>query len=132
MSSFPADLARHIAQRLAAETDPDLPALTERALAEGSRAPTRSATYDPGTAIALAALLVSAAQFAWSAYRDLKKDRQEARQEPAATSPRDLLLRRLRIEMGDPPGISRARRDRLFGVVVEEVLIRPPDEQPRR
>ncbi len=34
MSSFPADLARRIAQRLADETDPDLPALTERALAE--------------------------------------------------------------------------------------------------
>ena len=128
MSSFPADLARRIAQRLADETDPNLPALTERTLAEAAEASAGSPTYDPGTTIALAALLVSAAQFAWSAYRDLKKDRQEARKDPAAASHRDLLLRRLRLEMSDPPGISRARRDRLFEVVVEEVLIRPSDE----
>ena len=129
MSSLPADLARRAAQRLAAETDPDLPAQTELALAGGAQASTRSATYDPGTAIAFAALLVSAAQFAWTAYRDLKKDREAARAEPAATPPRDLLLRRLRIEMGDPPGIPRARRDRLFEVVVDEVLIRPPGQR---
>lgn len=103
------------------ETDPNLPVLTERLLAEGPQAPPESHTYDAGVAIGLAALLVSAAQFAWSVYRDLKKDRRER---PTTAAHRELLLRRLRLEYSGRTEISQARRDRLFEVVVEEVLVR--------
>ncbi len=132
MSSFPADLARRIAQRLADETDPNLPALTERVLAEGPETSPESHTYDAGVAIALAALLVSAAQFAWSVYRDLKKDRQEDREKPPTASHRELLLRRMRVEFRGRTEIPRARRDRLFEVVVDEVLVREEENQGER
>ena len=125
MSSFPDDLARQIANRLAGEMDPSLPERTERVLAEGTDAPPPpSRTFDPATTIALAALLVSAAQFAWGVYRDLKKDREAARSVPPATPPRELLQRRLRMEFRENTKISGGQRDRLFEVVVDEVLAR--------
>ena len=122
-----ADLARQSAQRLAADLDvPNLPALTERALAQGSDLElTPMRTFDAATSIALAAFLLSAVQFAWQVYRDLKKDREE-KQEPV-TPPRDLLLRRLRLQFGESQQISRADRDRVFQVVVDEVLVRGRD-----
>jgi hypothetical protein len=131
MSAFPPDLARRIAQRLAEETDPNLPALTQRVLAEGPETSTKPQSYDAGTAIALAALLLTVAQFAWSVYRDLKKDQQEAEEKPAVASPRELLYRRLRLEFHDRPGVSPTQRDRLFEVVVDEVLLRD-GAAPRR
>jgi hypothetical protein len=123
VSTFPPDLARRVAERLAAETDPNLPALTERLLADGPEASAKPQTYDAGTAIALAALLLGVAQFAWAIYRDLRKDRQEAQEKPRTTSHRELLHRRMRLEFHDRPGVSTAQRDRLFEVVVDEVML---------
>ncbi len=120
-----ADLAREAARRLAAELDPNLPALTERALAEGPAPAPVLRSFDAGTSIALAALILGAAQFAWAIYRDLKKDRKE-RREPARAD-RDLLLRRLRLKLGQTSGITGAHRDRVFEVIVDEVLVRGRD-----
>src|SRR5690242_11527838 len=66
-----ADLARRAAAHLAPETDRNLPALVEAQL-QGGGAP--SGRYEAATAIALASLIISAAQFARDIYRDLKKD----------------------------------------------------------
>ncbi len=121
MTSFPTDLARRIAERLA-DDDPDLPALTERVLVEGPKPAATARSFDPGTTIALAALLVSAAQFAWGVHRDLKQDRRQAAKDEDAEVRRELLLRRLRLKMDASPGVSPAQRDRVFDVVVEEVL----------
>ncbi len=129
MSSFPDDLARRIADRLAGETNLSLPAFTEQVLAEGTDAtPPPMRTFDPATTIALAALLVSAAQFAWGAYRDLKKDREAEKTGPPATPPRELLQRRLRLKFSETTRISAGQRDRLLEVVVDEVLARESEE----
>ena len=55
MTSSPDELARQAAQRLAPEVDRNLPALVEAQIQAGGQPPER---YDPGTAIALAALLL--------------------------------------------------------------------------
>lgn len=76
LSAAEAETARRSAARLAAALDPGLPAMTERVLAGAE--PTRSAvTFDAGTSIALAGLLLSIVQFGWTVYRDLRKDRLE-------------------------------------------------------
>ncbi len=121
-----AALARQAAGRLATELNaPHLPALTERVLAEGAEPSPVARSFDAGTSIALAALILSAAQFAWAIYRDLKEDRDAEREEPSPT--RDLLLRRMRLQLGDTPRIASGERDRVFEVVVDEVLVRGRD-----
>lgn len=109
------DLARCAALRLAAETDRNLPALLEAQLQGGGTAPQR---YEPATAIALAALVLSAAKFAWDIYRDIKKDAK------AAPVP-DVIARRLRLEL-DAEHVGTERRDRVITVVIDELMKQPP------
>jgi|SRR5262252_3506 hypothetical protein len=62
------DLARRAALRLGSELDRNLPAAVEAHIQGGGAVPKR---FDPGTTIALAALVVSVAQLAWNIYWDL-------------------------------------------------------------
>ncbi|TAX63351.1 hypothetical protein ELI00_37555 [Rhizobium ruizarguesonis] len=113
MASSADDLARQAAQHLSREFDPNLPALIESQLQAGGSSPER---YDPATAtaIALAALLLNAAKFAWDIHRERGKDAKEASQ-------REAITRQLRLELPVNEGISTQQRDRIIAVVVEEM-----------
>jgi len=123
----PEGVARRAAARLAAEVDPALPALTERAIAGGGGAE-RMRSYDPALGIALAGFLLSVAQFGWTIYRDLKADREKAAEKadrdhiPDRAGLGGLLARRIRLAMETPAGVTPERRDRIVEVVVEEIL----------
>lgn len=131
-----ASAARRAAARLASEVDPNLPALTERAIATGETPDTQDPvrSFEVATAVAVGALLLSIVQFAWTVYRDLKADREKERarrEEKAArvsTPPREVVLRRLRVEYPVERFRSREQRDRVLAVVVDEVMEvdRPP------
>lgn len=104
------DVARRAAQRLSAELDKTLPALVEVQLQGGK--PTER--FEPlTTAIALAALVVSAAQLAWDVYQDLKAQN--------ATPAPEQLASRLRLELTVEANVSDAERDKVIAVVVDEV-----------
>src|SRR5271165_5483272 len=94
------DVARRAAQQLSDELGGNLPAAVEAQLQAGGAAPER---YEPGTLIALAALVVNVAKFAWDVYRDRKKDAQA----PSA----DTLARTIRLELKTDDGLSDAQRD---------------------
>jgi hypothetical protein len=110
------DLARRVARRLGNELDRNLPAVLEAQLQGGGAAPQR---YDLGITIALAALIVSAAQLAWEIYRDLKKN-----SKAAPTS--EVIARRMRLELKVADEIDSQRRDRIVSVVVDELMKQPP------
>jgi hypothetical protein len=120
--------ARRVAARLAADIDPGLPEQVERALAEDplERPPER---VDP---ISLGALIVSIASFGWTVYRDLKKDRDAAREDPAARAKR--LATRLQEEGTDairlPAGLTAEQRSRIIGVVAEEIVAAEASARP--
>lgn len=120
-------LARRAAVRLAGEVDPNLPALTERAIAEGG-AVGGMRSFEPVSGLALAAFLLRVAQFGWTIYRGLKKDRERAAEKAAETRAKGgsglgpLLARRIRLGVELPAGVSPERRDRIVEVVVEEIL----------
>ena len=111
------DLARNVALRLQDELDRNLPAAVEAQIQAGGAAPQR---YDVATTIALAALILSAAKFAWDIYRDLKKDSKTA---PAP----EVIARRMRLELNVAEGIDKKRGDRIIEVVVDELVKRPPE-----
>lgn len=120
-------IARRAAARLGPSLDPSLPAYLERALAEEGRSE-RHRSFDAGVSLALAAFLLNAVQFGWKIYRDLKDDRdkkQKAQEEKdgAERVTRELLLRRMRLALGEPSGLSTAQRDQLLEVVAEEILV---------
>jgi hypothetical protein len=120
-------VARRASVRLAGSLDPNLPALTERALAEDGapRGATRS-TYDPATAVALAALLLNVAKFGWDIYRDLRSEREKAQEKTEKEDPRQIrqvLVRRIRLKAGEPRGLSAAQRDLIVEAVAEEILL---------
>ncbi len=109
----PARGARAAARRLAPEFGDRLPADVEAALhapadAGGDR------YLDP---VALAALIVSAAQFAWTMYVDLRKQ--------TATPAPQVVARRVRVELAEHTEVDPGVRDRVIDVVVAETL--PPD-----
>jgi hypothetical protein len=64
--------------------------------------------------VALAALIVSAAKAAWDVYWDLKSEGKKA---PA----REVVERRLRIELQPEANVSIEQRDRIITVLVDEV-----------
>src|SRR5262245_61519107 len=101
------DIARSAAQRLAG-IHSDLPAQVEVQLRGGRRE-----RYDPATAIAFAGLLISATQFAWQIYRDLKKDTE-------SPSP-EVVARKVRLMIEVPTAISDIQRDQIVATVVDEV-----------
>jgi hypothetical protein len=119
-------IARRAAARLGPSLDPNLPASLERAIANEGRTD-RQRSFDAGVSLALAAFLLNSVQFGWKIYRDLKDDREKKQkaQEKAGAEPRprELLLRRMRLALGEPHGLSTAQRDQLLEVVAEEILV---------
>ena len=114
MSSISDDIARRAAAALSGEFGSGLAAAVEARLQPGE-AP--RVFVDPVTAtIALAALLVSAGKAGWDIYRDVKK---------GAAPPPPVLERRLRIAIGEVPGVTTAQRDRAITIVVEEIVKTP-------
>ena len=110
------DLARRAALRLGNELDRNLPALVEAHIQGGDVSPKR---FDAAITIALAALILNAAKFAWDIYRDLKKD-----SKPAPAS--EAIARRMRLELNVPAEIDVGRRDRVIAVVIDELMKHPP------
>ena len=107
--------ARAAVARLAPEFGDRLPADAEAALHAPAGA--RDDRYlDP---VALAALIVSAAQLAWSVYVDLLM--RTAQPAPGA------LARRVRVELAERTEIEPGVRDRVIDIVVAETL--PPDHE---
>jgi hypothetical protein len=124
-----AQTARRAAARLAADINPGLPEQVERALAEDplERSPER--VVDP---ISLGALIVSIASFGWTVYRDLKRDREAARDDQAARAKR--LATRLQEKGTDairvPEGIASEQRSRIIDVVAEEIVAAEASSRP--
>ena len=112
----PDDLARRAAMRLGDEMDRNLPAAVEARVQAGSTAPQR---FEPATTIALAALILSAAKFAWDIYRDIKKDSK-------ATPAREVIARRMRLELAAGAELNSEQSDRVIAVVVDELMNDPP------
>jgi hypothetical protein len=110
MVSIPETIARQAAARLSVELGPGLAAQVEARLHPG--APPRR-FIEPVTAT-LAGVLVSLCTLGWTIYKDLAKE--------AAKPAPEVLVRRLRIELGDTAGVAPAQRDRIIAVVVEEVV----------
>src|ERR1700733_15154313 len=115
MDNTSESVARRAAVRLAASLDPNLPAFTERALAEDDapRATTRSA-FDITTGIALSYLLLNVVKFGWDAYRSLQSDREREREkkEKAEADDRELrqlLILRMRLNLGEPRSLTAAQ-----------------------
>jgi hypothetical protein len=110
------DLARRAALRLADEQDRNLPAAVEAQIQAGGAVPRR---FEAAITIALAALILNAAKFAWDIYRDLKKDSKVA---PAP----EVIARRMRLELKVSEEITIERRDRVITAVVDELMKQPP------
>ena len=103
--------ARAAAKRLVGEFEPGLRGEVELALQARSRTPEQY--VDP---IALGALIVSAAQFAWMVYMDVDR-RRESR--PATVVQ---IAEAVRDQLDIPPTISREQGDRVVDVVVAETV----------
>lgn len=107
------EIARLAASKLSQAMDPGLPQLVEAVLAD-PEAKRDARMYDAATAISLASLLVSIAGFAWTVYKDLKKDGQQ---------PDKLrIIRKTRLKFENTGEISIQDRDRLIEAVVEETV----------
>lgn len=92
------------------QLDAGLPARLEAAI-QASEQQTGKQQFDGGaTAVALAALVLSAAQFAYQIYRDRKQDRK--------TDP-DVLKRRLRLALDDRGYPDTIQRDRVIEAAVQ-------------
>ena len=103
--------ARAAARRLMAEQGQGVEVEVEAALyARGAQR--RPEQYvDP---ISLGSLIVSVAALAWTVYRDLRKKTPK----PA----REVVERRVRVELPPSNQTTAAERDRIIGVVVDEVI----------
>lgn len=103
--------ARTAAQRLTADYGPRLAPDVEAALSIAGSAGRPEQYLDP---ISLAALIVSAAQFGWSVYTDLRTKTAK----PSA----DVIARRVRVEMAERADTSSSDLDRVIAVVTEEIV----------
>jgi hypothetical protein len=115
-----ANVARAAASRLAADLGSDLPALTERALAQEGAA-NRRRSFEIATTLAVAGFLLSAVQLGWQVYRDLKAEREKKEQDTKRQT-LQLLVRRMRLALDPAPDLTPQQQDRLLEVVAEEIL----------
>ena len=109
------ELVRAVARRLTPELDPALDARVEHLLATGGKEspPTR---FEPAS-IGIVSLLVSVTGIAWQIYRDLKDDREKAREAAA----QEAISRRIRAATDLPAGVTPAQRNRVIDAVLEEL-----------
>jgi hypothetical protein len=118
MTSSSDEIARYAAQSLGQELDSALPGAVDAQLLAGGRPPGR---FEPVTlTIALAGLLIRAAQLGWNIYRDLKKD---ATVNPAP----DVIGRRIRIELAIDEKIPVEQRDRIIAAVADALAKHRPE-----
>src|SRR4051812_16644392 len=103
--------ARAAAKRLAADYGPRLVPDVEAALYTAGTAQRPEQYLDP---ISLAALLVAAAQFGWQLYQDHKKE--------TATPSREVVERRIRVELPQRSDVSADDRNRIIAVITEEIV----------
>ncbi len=110
-----ARIARSAAARLAGDFGLTLPQQIEQQLASDGqpRAPQHFAV-DAGLIVALAGLVLAAAQFGWTIYQDSKKS---GAQKPS----HETVARRIRVKIGAVDGLENKDRDRAIEVVVEEI-----------
>jgi hypothetical protein len=104
-------VARAAARRLAKHHGSRLAVHVEAALQERGTNGRPEQYVEP---IALAALIVAAADLAWSVYADLRK-------KSAKPAP-EVIFRQLRIELDQPRTIQPAERDHVIQIVVEEII----------
>ena len=104
-------LARRTAERLAVQFGADLPANVEAALQGAGDPPQR---YEAATLIAMATLVLNIVKFAW----DLRKDLRGAAAPPSS---REMVARRIRLDVALPHGTTSAQRDQVIAVVVDEL-----------
>ena len=86
-----ADVARRAADRLAPSLDPGLSAAVKQELTRDPLDTRPERVFEP---ISFAAFIVSLASFGWTVYRDLKKDRDDAKVDRSETEARLALLLR--------------------------------------
>ena len=103
--------ARAAAERLSADYGPRLVPDVEAAVYNAGWQQRPEQYLDP---ISLAALLLAAAQFGWQVYQDHKKE--------TAKPSREVLERRIRVELPERTDISADDRDRIIAVVTEEII----------
>lgn len=109
-------VARRAARRLASPRWPEL-AVDLEAVLDNRRTTPRADSGQPDQfvdPIALASLIVAAADLAWSVYADLRKKK--------TAKPGPVIVQRLRIELGESRLIEPAERDRVIEVVVDEII----------
>ena len=104
------DIARRAAGHLSGHFGTRIPADVEAALHGSAGGP----QYLEPVAIALATLVLNIAKFAWDIYKDNKK---------AALSPpqADAVIRRIRLEVEVPAGVTSSQRDQIAAAVVSEL-----------
>lgn len=119
-SAAVAATARRAAARLS-DLDATLPAFTDRLLA-GHTPPRRRGIADPGTAIALASLIVSLAQIGWQVWRDLQGDLRSKGEAKRDAELREALVNALRQQAGGLGEIPAPERDRAIQTVSDEIL----------
>lgn len=108
--------ARVAARRLTADPNSRLTVDVETALQERGSNGRPDQYVEP---VGLAALIVAAADLAWSVYIDLRKKTPK----PAP----EVIARQIRIKLDQPRTIEPAERDRVIEIIVDEI-IQPADE----
>lgn len=104
-------VARAAARRLAKHHGSGLAVHVEAALRERGSNGRPEQYVEP---IALAALIVAAADLAWSVYADLRKKSEK----PAP----EVISWQLRVELDQPRTIQPAERDHVIQIVVDEII----------
>lgn len=107
MSPTEHDIARRAAERMASQIHPTLPMHVEAALMRGT--PASLQQYSGAEmVVAVAALLVSAAQLAWQVWKDTRQSQQE-------------ILHVLRVELVVPEMLDEAQFNAVIDAVVAEL-----------
>jgi hypothetical protein len=121
-----AGIARRAADRLANDLDKGLRQDVERELAKDPLEQRPERVFEP---VSFAALIVSLASFGWTVYRDLKKDRGEAKSDRSATEAHLAAL--LREEDGFasgrlPPNMSDEQQSLVISAIAAEIVAADP------
>jgi len=112
MSEVVGEVSRATAQRLVGELGPELALHVEAALDRRRGGSPPQQFFDP---VSLGGVVVSAATLAWTIVNDRKSR--------AAGVKRELVTRRVRVELKTDEGVTVEQRDRIIDVVVDETFI---------
>ena len=121
-----ADVARRAADRLAPSLDPGLSAAVEQELTRDPLDTRPERVFEP---ISFAAFIVSLASFGWTVYRDLKKDRDDAKVDRSETEARLALLLREDESFAAgqlPPSMTTAQQSLILRTIAAEIVAADP------